>query len=118
MSLQIATSKEDAITIFTLQGAFATADDAEALLRAARQTLDADAPQIILDLAGISHLESTGLSAVVKILTATTEKGGKVKLLHLSPRVQNILHITKLISYFEVYNDLQEAIASFKTQRK
>ena len=77
------------------------------------ESLAAGKKNIVLDLAGVSTIDSSGIGEMVACYTTVTKKGGHLKLLRLSPKINDILQVTQLITVFDVYDDEQEAIRSF-----
>ncbi|HKY45471.1 MAG TPA: STAS domain-containing protein [Pyrinomonadaceae bacterium] len=65
------------------------------------------------ELAGVTHIDSTGLGEL--IFRTLSNKGGQIKLVHLTERLQDIMSITKLLTVFDVYDNESEALASFKS---
>jgi anti-sigma B factor antagonist len=74
---------------------------------------NADSNKILLDLSGVTTIDSSGIGELVGSYTTVTNKGGKLKLLHLPAKLNELLHVTQLITVFEVYENEQEALASF-----
>jgi anti-sigma B factor antagonist len=73
----------------------------------------ASSNKILLDLSGVTTIDSSGIGELVGSYTTVTNKGGKLKLLHLPAKLNELLHVTQLITVFEVYENEQEAISSF-----
>jgi anti-sigma B factor antagonist len=73
----------------------------------------ASSNKILLDLSGVTTIDSSGIGELVGSYTTVTNKGGKLKLLHLPAKLNELLHVTQLITVFEVYENEQEAINSF-----
>jgi anti-sigma B factor antagonist len=73
----------------------------------------ASSNKILLDLSGVTTIDSSGIGELVGSYTTVTNKGGKLKLLHLPAKLNELLHVTQLITVFEVYENEQEALASF-----
>jgi anti-sigma B factor antagonist len=69
--------------------------------------------QIILDLGGVTMIDSSGLGELVSCHTTASREKGAVKLINLGKRTTDLLVMTKLIMVFNVYDSEQEAIASF-----
>ncbi len=69
--------------------------------------------KIILDLGGVSAIDSSGIGEMVACFTTVAKHGGKLKLMHLSPKINDILQVTQLITVFDVFDDEQEAVGSF-----
>jgi anti-sigma B factor antagonist len=70
--------------------------------------------QIILNLGGISYIDSGGLGTLVALYTTAHNAGGSVKLVNLTQRVGDLLQVTKLLTVFEVYDSEEKALESFK----
>jgi anti-sigma B factor antagonist len=70
--------------------------------------------KILLDLAGVSTIDSSGIGEMVACYTTVAKNDGKLKLLRLSPKINDILQVTQLITVFDVFDDEQEALVSFK----
>jgi anti-sigma B factor antagonist len=66
-----------------------------------------------LDLGEVTYIDSVGLSTLVATYTTTRRLGGDLKLLHLPKGVHQLLQITRLITVFEVYDDLESAQKAF-----
>src|ERR1700755_1821683 len=69
--------------------------------------------KLLLNLAEVSYIDSSGIGEMVSGFTTVTNNGGQLKLLGLSKRVKDLLQITKLYKVFEVYDDEAEAVRSF-----
>jgi anti-sigma B factor antagonist len=113
MAFQSTRSKIDSVTLLTLKGTIVAGKDSEQLNTEVLEFLEAGETRIILDLAGITFIDSTGIGALIRAHTAAMRKSAAVKLLHLTKRVYDVLQITRLSSVFEIYDDLEKARASF-----
>src|SRR6185369_6522159 len=69
--------------------------------------------QVLLDLAWVKHIDSAGLGELVSSHVTLAEKGGALKLMHMTERVRELMTITKLLTVFDIYDDEPEALASF-----
>ncbi len=69
--------------------------------------------QIVLNMARVPHLDSTGLADVIEAFHAASRAGGSLKLAHLTPRVRDLLAPTALLNVFEVFDCEADAVASF-----
>ena len=68
---------------------------------------------IVLNLARVSYLDSAGLGAIVASYTTLTRAGGRLGLLNLTKRIENLFTITKLLTVFDIYISEAEALRSF-----
>ncbi len=76
--------------------------------------LEEEQKKILLDLAGVTAVDSSGIGEMVACYTTVTKRGGQLKLLRLSPKIKDILHVTQLITVFDVLDNVQEGLAAFK----
>ena len=69
--------------------------------------------QILLNLGGVSYMDSSGLGALIAASVTASSNGGKIKLLNLTKRLQDLLSIAKLTTVFDSYDSEAEAVGSF-----
>ena len=69
--------------------------------------------KILLDLAGVTAIDSSGIGEMVACYTTVTKRNGQLKLLRMSPKINDILQVTQLITVFDVLETEEEALASF-----
>jgi anti-sigma B factor antagonist len=68
---------------------------------------------ILVNLAEVTYIDSSGIGELVSAFTSVSNAGGRLKLLNLTKRVQDLLQITKLYTVFDVYDEESTAISSF-----
>jgi anti-sigma B factor antagonist len=68
--------------------------------------------QIVLNLGGVSYMDSAGLGELVAAHAAVSKAGGKIKVINLTKRVSDLLSITKVLTIFDVYDSEAEALKS------
>jgi anti-anti-sigma factor len=112
-SISITERRIDDVTILELEGRLVL-EEGEIPLRDCVDRLVAEGrTRIVLDLGGITRLDSAGIGMLVcKYLTAL-RRGGVLKLLHPTPRAEELLHMTRLSTVFEIFKSEDEAIRSF-----
>ena len=69
--------------------------------------------KLLLNLEGVPYVDSAGLGEIVRTYTTVSRQGGKLKLLNLTKRIEDLLSITKLLTVFESFESEQEAVQSF-----
>ena len=69
--------------------------------------------RLLVDLSGVSHVDSAGLGELVQAYATTKTRGGALKLLNVTTRLRDLLVITKLLTVFEVFDSEASALASF-----
>src|SRR4029078_5798438 len=81
--------------------------------RSIKCLVDEGKTKILLNLAGVTHIDSTGLGELISSYVTLNNKGGQIKLVHLTERLQDIMSITKLVTVFDVYDNDADALAVF-----
>ena len=101
------------VTILDLEGKITIGKGDVALREAVQQALAEGANTLLIHLEKVSTIDSSGVGELVSAFTTVTNRGGKLKLVNLPPKVNDILQITQLITVFEVYDNEDEALATF-----
>lgn len=103
----------DGVEIITLQGKITIGAGDSQLRDVITACLNDGKNKILLDMGGVTTIDSSGIGELVGSFTTVTNRGGKLKLLHLPPKVTDLLQVTQLITVFEVYENEAEATKSF-----
>ncbi len=103
----------DGVTILDLQGKMLIGEGDELLREKINQLVENGTERIVLNLAEVPYVDSAGLGEIVRCYTTVSRKNGKLKLLHLTKRIHDLLSITKLLTVFETYDTEEEAVKSF-----
>ena len=69
--------------------------------------------KIILNLAEVDYIDSSGVGELVGSFTTVRNAGGELKLLNLTQKVHDVLHVTKLYTVFDIKDDEFQAVKSF-----
>ena len=102
------------VTILELEGRLIL-DEGELMLRdTVDELVEAGRVKIVLDLENINRIDSAGIGILVSKYLTAINRGGRLKLLHLTSRADEMLRMTKLITVFEVYDSDRDAIRSFE----
>jgi anti-sigma B factor antagonist len=118
MSLEIQEREREGIVILDLNGRITSGPEAGAFREAASAVGTRPNPNLILNMAQVDYVDSTGLGAMVMVANIIKRAGGKIKLLNMNRRNIELLVMTKLATIFEIFNDEQDAINSFFPDRK
>jgi anti-sigma B factor antagonist len=102
------------VAILDLNGEVRIGDSATALRGAIRDLVSGGNKKILLNLAGVRYIDSSGIGELIANYTTVGRSGGQLKLLNLTDKVQDLLVITKLLTVFDVYENEAEALGSFK----
>ncbi|MCS6885719.1 MAG: STAS domain-containing protein [Acidobacteriota bacterium] len=114
MSLVINQRTIGEVTILDLSGKITIGVGNVQLREAIKKLLEAGNKKILLNLADVSYVDSSGIGELVHSFTTTSNAGGTLKLLNLTKKIQDLLAITKLLTVFETFSNEDEAVASFK----
>jgi anti-anti-sigma factor len=105
-----------AVTVLSVAGRMTIETVADMpLLAKVRRLLQGGRNQVVLNLAGVPYLDSTGIADLVDAYVATRKQGGSLKLLHLTPHVRAVLTMTWLLTILEAYEAEADAVASFES---
>jgi anti-sigma B factor antagonist len=113
INLYINERRVDDVTILDLKGRERIRGATIALHESIRCLAREGKIQVLLDLAWVKHIDSGGLGELVSSHVTLDEKGGALKLMHMTESVQKLMTITKLLTVFDIYDDEPEALASF-----
>lgn len=109
-----ATSRSvDGVEVIALQGKITIGAGDSQLREVITNALNTGKNNVLLDMSGVTTIDSSGIGELVGSYTTVTNRGGKLKLLHLPAKLNELLHVTQLITVFEVYENEQEAVKSF-----
>lgn len=111
--MPIAERQVGTVTIIDLSGKLASSEESGGLKDKVTSVFFQGRKQVLINLSGLTYIDSGGLGELVSCLATATRAGGVVKLSNLGKRVQDLLIMTKLLSVFDVYDAEAEAIASF-----
>ena len=103
----------DGVEIISLQGKITIGSGDTQLREVITNAVNAGKTNVLLDLSGVTTIDSSGIGELVGSYTTVANRGGKLKLLHLPAKLNELLHVTQLITVFEVYENEQEALKSF-----
>jgi anti-sigma B factor antagonist len=101
------------VTILDIKGKILIGEGDDALRDAVTRVVKSGKTRIALNLAEVPYVDSAGLGEIVRCYTTVSREGGKLKLINLTKKIQDLLAITKLLTVFETYENEEEAVRSF-----
>jgi len=113
INLYISERRVEDVTILDLRGRERIRGATIALHESIRCLAREGKVQVLLDLAWVKHIDSGALGELVSSHVTLEEKGGALKLMHMTESVHKLMTVTKLLTVFDVYDDEPEALASF-----
>lgn len=102
------------IVVLELSGKVMGGPDASLLSEKLHELVDKNKTKVIADLSKVSWMNSSGLGILIGGLTTMRNNGGDLKLVNVTERIKSLLIITKLITIFETFENLEEAVKNFK----
>ncbi|PYS93711.1 MAG: anti-sigma factor antagonist [Acidobacteria bacterium] len=112
--LNISERQAGDVTVLDLSGKITIGEGSVSLRSAIRRLIDEGKKKILLNLADVGYVDSSGIGELVSSYTTIGREGGQLKLLNLTQKIQDLLAITKLLTVFDVYEDEATALNSFK----
>lgn len=113
MNLKVSTRLLDGVVVVDCSGRLVFGEEAS-LLRDTVKAVLSENKQIVLNLGGVSYIDSGGLGTLVSLFTSARNAGGNIKLANLTKRVGDLLQITKLLTVFEAYDGEDKAVKSYQ----
>ena len=113
MSVKMTTRQVGDVTVIDAVGRITLGDGASTFRDTIRKLVGSGQKKLLLNLAEVSYIDSSGIGEMVSGFTTVANQGGVVKLLNLNKRVKDLLQITKLYTVFEVFDDEPAAVRSF-----
>jgi anti-sigma B factor antagonist len=101
------------VTVLDLKGRVRVGGATVELHKAIRCLIDEGKTQILVNLSGVTHIDSKGLGELVSGQVSALNHGGVIKLAHLTEVLTELMTMTKLTNVFDVYDDESKALATF-----
>jgi anti-sigma B factor antagonist len=111
--MNITTREVSHVSIVDLNGRITLGAETENLRETIRNLISAGKKKIVLNLANVDYIDSSGVGELVSSYTAVRNSGGELKLFGLTKKVQDVLYITKLYTVFDIKDDEFTAVKSF-----
>jgi len=113
VSMRISSRQVDDVNILDISGRITLGDETGMLRDAVRDLLSKGTKKIVLNLAAVSYIDSTGVGELVGSLMSVRNQGGDLKLMNLTQKVKDVVHVTKLYTVFDIKEDEFTAVKSF-----
>lgn len=113
MGLRISRRKFEDITILDVQGRIVIGETSDSLGAALCELAESKPCNVLVNLAEVTQVDSSGISALVKSFVTLRRDGGALKILHPTGAVRDVLDVTGLVHCLPTYADEATALASF-----
>jgi len=113
MALRITEKDSGGVAILSISGRITLGEASHELRTKLKDLLTEGKTRIVLDLAQVAYIDSAGLGTLVAGYTSARNGGANIKLAHLTKKLKEQMHITKLVTVFEVFDSVEDAVTSF-----
>jgi len=114
VSMKATTRQVDSVMVVDVSGRITLGEGCAQLRELIRDQLTKGNKRVLINLADVTYIDSSGIGELVSAYTAVSNQGGQLKLLNLTKKVHDLLQITKLYTVFDIHNDEAKAIGSFE----
>jgi anti-sigma B factor antagonist len=111
--MTITTREVSHVTLVDINGRITLGDETGKLRDTIHQLIEQGKKKIVLNLAHVDYIDSSGVGELVSSYTTVRNAGGELKLLNLTKKVQDVLYVTKLYTVFDIKDDEFTAVKSF-----
>jgi anti-sigma B factor antagonist len=115
MSLKITNSEVAGVSLVALSGRIVLGEESNALREKLKSLIAAGKQKIVLNMAEIDYIDSSGLGALVAAHLSAINSGASIRLCNLGKKFHDVLQLTKLLTVFDVYDTEAAAVSSFPT---
>ena len=113
MALNLVEKEVKGVTVLQLVGRVTLGEESNQLRTKLKELLSQGKTRLVLDLAEVTYIDSAGLGTLVAGFTSAQNQGANLKLANLTKRFHEQLNITKLVTIFDVYENVEKAVKSF-----
>jgi anti-sigma B factor antagonist len=113
-NLNVSEYRNGNVVVLNLQGDIRLGESNIELHNILRALVEKGERRILLNLADVSYIDSSGLGELVAGFSTLQKNGGELKILKLAGRVRELMVLTKLLTVFDVFENEQEAVDSFR----
>ena len=114
MTMKASNRQVNGVTVVDMSGRITLGEGSVVLRETVKDLLAKGNKKILLNLADVSYIDSSGIGEMVSAFTSVRREGGELKLLKLTKKVHDLLQITKLYTVFDIKDDEATAIQAFK----
>ena len=113
-NIKTSTRLVDGVAIVDLSGRITLGEASVAVRDVINDIMGNGHKKIVLNLAEVNYVDSSGIGVLVSCLSSVRKHGGELKLVNVTKRIRDLLQITKLYSLFDIKDDEATAVASFR----
>ncbi|MEZ5358163.1 MAG: STAS domain-containing protein [Candidatus Zixiibacteriota bacterium] len=103
----------DGVVVIEPKGKIMGGPESTALHDLLHDLLEQKKTQVVIDLAKVDWMNSTGLGLLISGLTTMRKADGELKLANVTEKIKSLLTITKLVTVFKSYDSVEDAVKAF-----
>ena len=115
--MQLKEKIENGVAVLSLKGELLGEPDTTTIREKIHSLVSDQVKQVVLDLGGVSYMNSSGLGTLIAALTTVRNSGGDLRLARVEGKVQNLFVMTQLVKVFDTYETVDRALSSFKAKK-
>ncbi len=115
--MQIKEKIENGVAVLSLKGELLGEPDTSTIRDKIHSLVSDQVKQVVIDLGGVSYMNSSGLGTLIASLTTVRNSGGDLRLARVEGKVQNLFVMTQLVKVFDTYETVERALSSFKSRK-
>jgi anti-sigma B factor antagonist len=115
MSAKVTIRHVEGVTILDVSGRITLGEGGVTLRDAIQEALKTGPNKLILDMGGVSYMDSSGVGELTGAFVSARNRGSELKLLNLTKKIDDLMQITKLATIFDIYSDEKAALAACKS---
>jgi anti-sigma B factor antagonist len=113
MNLEVAVRFVGNVAVVDTTGRITLGDECTLFRNTMRELFESSHKDILLNFKGLTYVDSAGLGELTTCYITSCRKGGQVRIVNARIKIQQILEITHLLTFFMIFSDETEAIRSF-----
>lgn len=114
--MKFTTARQGGITVIRLEGNLMGGPDASTLNNTLHELVDAGTKQVVIDVADVEFMNSSGLGMLIGTVSTMKNAGGGLKIANASAKIRALIKVTKLTGILETYDSTQAAVESFSVR--
>jgi anti-sigma B factor antagonist len=117
MAASLTIRQVDDVTVVDAAGRITMGESATALQQTLRRLTAGGTKKIVLNLAGVSFMDTAGMGEMVGCYVSASRTGSKIKICEVTRRISDLLQMTRLTSVLDIYDSEDDALRSFRQSR-
>jgi len=115
MSIRMTNTEVDGVSVVELDGRIVLGEESNSLREKLKSLIAEGKKKIVLNMAEIKYIDSTGLGTLVAAHLSAKNQGASMRLCHLGKKFHEVMQLTKLLTVFDVYDTEAAAVSSFQS---